>query len=61
MMKKTTAINIMVTAETKKRLQQKARELGLSLTQYIEKVGDEPIVFLDDNVKKLLKMIKFSM
>ena len=56
-MKKTSAINIMVLPEVKKRLKEKADALGLSLTQYIEKLGSEPIIFADENVKLLLRTL----
>ena len=60
-MKKTTAINIMVEAETKKRLKEKARALNLTLTAYIEKVALEPVCFLDQNVKLIIKSLNMSM
>ena len=59
-MKKTASINIMVEPEVKKILQEKAKALGLSLTQYIEKLGSEPIIFADENVKLLLKTLNLK-
>lgn len=46
----------MVTPETKKRLKEKADENGLSLTGFLEKVANEPIVFMDQNVKNLAQL-----
>lgn len=58
--KKTTPINLMVESEVKEKLLQKSKELNLSLTNFFEKIANEPIVFLDNNTKKLLQVFKFS-
>ena len=50
----------MVSIEVKKKLQQKSKDLGISLTQYIEKLGLEPIIFADENVKLLLKTLNLK-
>ena len=60
-MKKTTPINIMVEAETKKRLLEKAKALNLTLTAYIEKIALEPVCFLDSNVRLILKSLNLNM
>ena len=60
-MKKTTAINIMVESEIKKKLLEKARALGLSLTGYIEKIAREPVIFTDENAKLLLRTLDLRM
>ncbi len=60
-MKKTAPINIMLEPEIKKRLLNKAKELGLSLTAFIEKVACEPIIFLDANSRRLLEALKLNM
>jgi len=57
-MKKTTPLNLMLEKETKKKIKEKADKLGLSLTGYIEKIANEPVVFLDANVKSLMKMLQ---
>lgn len=57
-MKKTTPINLMVEAEVKKKLQNKSKELGLTLTAFFEKIANEPIVFLDANSRRLLESLK---
>ena len=59
-MKKTAQINIMVSPETKKQLKQKAVALNLTLTSYIEKVANEPVAFLDENVKALFSAIQLK-
>jgi len=55
MANKTAEIKCVVEPETKRRLQEKAKELGLTLTGFIEKVSNEPIVFMDQNVKRLVE------
>jgi len=59
-MKKTSAINLMVSPEVKSKLQNKARALNLTLTSYIEKVALEPVCFLDENVKQILSALKLN-
>ena len=59
-MKKTAPINIMVTPETKKKLLEKARSLNLSTTEYIEKIALEPVIFLDENAKVMLKSLSLK-
>ena len=56
--KKTANLNIMLTPEAKRSLQQKAEALGLSLTAYIEKVSGEDIIFMDVNLKSMLKAME---
>jgi hypothetical protein len=53
-MGKTAEIKCMVEPDIKIKLQEKARELGLTLTGLIEKIAREPIVFMDQNVKRLV-------
>ncbi len=60
MERKNTAINIMVTATTKRKLLEKAKALGLSVTSYIEKVSNESVIFLDSNSKLLLESLKLN-
>jgi len=59
-MKKTTQINLMVEPEIKKRLIDKSKALGLTLTAYFEKVAKEPVCFLDANVKIILESLKLK-
>jgi len=59
-MKKTAPINLMISVEDKKKLQDKARNLNLTLTSYIEKISREPIIFLDSNSKLLLESLKLK-
>jgi len=51
---KTAEIKVMVSPEIKAKLKAKADELGLSITNFIEKIANEPICFLDSNVKNLM-------
>jgi hypothetical protein len=57
---KTTPINIMVEAETKKKLLEKAKALNLSLTSYIEKIANEPVCFIDSNVQAILHSLNLK-
>jgi len=59
-MRKTAFINVAVEPEVKKKLKEKARELGLSLTCYLEKIATERIIFIDKNIRNLMAMLKFS-
>ncbi len=56
-MKKTATINVMVSEEVKKKLLEKAKNLSLSLTGYIEKISLEPVIFLDENARLLIKTL----
>lgn len=40
-----------------KQLKEKARELGLNISDYIRKIAQEPIVFLDSNTKTVFKLL----
>lgn len=59
-MRKIDFIHCKVDAETKKKLKEKANNSKLNLTGFIEKVANEDIIFLDDNVRKLLQALKFQ-
>ncbi len=54
-------IKIYLDSETKKKLMQKANETGFydrgALTKFIEKIATEDICFLDENLRKMLKML----
>lgn len=60
-MNKTSPINIMVTPDVKKKLKDKAEQMQLSITQLIERIALEDIVFLDTNFKKAAKLFNLSM
>lgn len=51
-------IKVMVNDETIKNFINKCKELGMSKTQFIEKISNEPIIFLDKNAKTILKNLK---
>lgn len=55
---KTHTIKVTVTKETKDKLISKCKESGLTLTAFIEKVSNEPIVFLDKNVQSLISLLE---
>lgn len=59
-MKKTAQINIMIEPQTKQRLSDKAKALGLTLTSYFEKVANEPVCFMDSNAKMILESLKLK-
>jgi hypothetical protein len=54
-------IKIYLDSETKKKLIQKANETGFlgrgALTKFIEKIAGEDVCFLDENLRKMLKML----
>jgi hypothetical protein len=54
-------IKIYLNSETKKKLLQKANETGFydrgALTKFIEKIAIEDICFLDENLRKMLKVL----
>ncbi len=54
-------IKIYLSSETKKKLLQKANETGFydrgALTKFIEKIATEDICFLDENLRKMLKVL----
>ena len=54
-------IKIYLDSETKRKLMLKADETGFSgrgaLTKFIEKIAIEDICFLDDNLRKMLKIL----
>lgn len=60
MSNKTSAINIMVEPEVKKKLLEKAKALNLSLTSYIEKIGLTDIVFMDSNLRLFFNTVKLE-
>ena len=53
-MKKTESIKAIVEPDIKKKFKDKAIELGLSVTGFIEKIAREPIVFMDKNVQTFI-------
>ena len=54
-------IKIYLDSETKKKLIKKASETGFygrgSLTKFIEKIAIEDICFLDENLRKMIKVL----
>ncbi|MFC1710883.1 hypothetical protein ACFLZJ_01875 [Nanoarchaeota archaeon] len=54
-------IKIYLDSETRRKLMQKADETGFSgrgaLTKFVEKIASEDICFLDDNLRKMLKLL----
>ena len=57
MVNKTTFLHCRLDIETKKKLKQKADELGLDLTEFIKKIAEEEIVILDKNITRLFGAI----
>lgn len=60
MTNKTVFLSCRLDIETKKKLRQKADELGLDTTDFIKKVAEEDIVILDSNVKRLFEAIRLD-
>lgn len=54
-------IKIYLDPETRKKLIKKANETGFSgrgaLTKFLEKIATEDICFLDENLRKMLKVL----
>lgn len=57
-------IKIYLNSEQKKQLLLKAQQSGFvgrgAITKFIEKICSEDVCFLDDNLKKMLKALNFS-
>ena len=60
MTNKTTFLSCRLELEIKKKIKQKAEELGLDLTEFINKIAKEDIVFLDKNLKRLFNAMKLE-
>ena len=54
---KNSEIKVMVSYEVKQKFLAKCLEAGLSQTAFIEKVSNEPIVFLDNNTRALIEAL----
>jgi len=52
MEKKTAPLSLMLCPEDKRRLRNKAAGLGLTITGFIEKIIREPVIFMDENLKR---------
>lgn len=54
-------IKIYLDSETRKKLLEKANDTGFSgrgaMTKFIEKIAAEDICFLDENLRKMLKVL----
>lgn len=46
--------------ETKRKLREKAAELGLDMTEFIRIIAEQDIVVLDNNIKRLLNAMKLQ-
>ena len=60
MTNKTSFLSCRLELEIKKKIKQKAEELGLDLTEFINKIAKEDIVFLDKNLKRLFSAMKLE-
>lgn len=49
--KKTAHIHLMISPNHKKLLKEKAEELGLDLTEFIEKIAKERLIFFPKDIK----------
>lgn len=57
---KITFLSCRLNVDTKRRLKQKAEELGLDITDFIKKIAEQDIVILDNNVKRLFNVIRLE-
>lgn len=57
---KNSPISLRVHPEIKKKLKNKSEQLGLTLTGFLEKIANEPIVFLDQNTKTLIEALRLN-
>jgi len=57
MTRKTAAINLLVTPDTKAKLKAKAEDLGVSLTGLLEKLAQEQVIFADANLRSMLNLL----
>ena len=57
---KSVYMTISLSSEQKKKLKEKAETLGLGISKFIQKVSDEEIIFLDENIKKFTSLISFK-
>lgn len=56
-MKKNSSLHLRIATQSKANLENKAKNLGLNLTSYVEKVANEPVIFIDGNIEQFLKKI----
>ena len=54
-MAKNNRIDVRVNEETLRRFDMKANQLGLSRTKFIDKIANEPIIFLDNVRQTFIK------
>ena len=59
-MTKADFLHCRIDSEIKKKLRQKADVEKLDLTGFLEKVANEDVVFIDENVKKLFGVLKLQ-
>lgn len=57
-MNNTTSIFVRLSKEQRDKLKLKASKYGLTISQYIRKIASEEVLFLDENLMKVLS--KFS-
>ena len=57
---KTAYLSCRLDSETKRKLKEKADELGLDITEFITQIAEKPVVILDNNIKNLFEAIKFE-
>ncbi len=60
-MAKSGRLDLKIDGNSKKRLMAKASYLKMNLTNFLEKVADDHIVFLDDKVTKILKSYGYNL
>lgn len=57
--KKTDSIFIRISNENKKKLINKAKEMNLNLSEYLERVAENQVLFISDRIKIILENQRF--
>lgn len=55
--KKTSQINIRIAPEVKKKVKEKASAYNLDITGFIEKIANEPVIFVSKDIKVILEAV----
>lgn len=55
---KTARINVRISNNTKERFEKKAKLLKLDITKFIEKIANEPVIFVDANARAIFDSMK---
>ena len=56
--KKTAIINLRISPSDKSRLKEKAQQVNMNLTEFLEKIANEPIIFISKDIRVILEAVK---